>query len=62
MTVCEVDARPGNAISLALSVQAPICVAPEVLTRSRLSPEGALPEAEVPYQSFMNTCKDPEIE
>lgn len=43
--VQEIDARPSDAINLALRVRAPIFVDPELLAQRSLTPEHTLPEA-----------------
>src|SRR5262249_20979967 len=58
----EVDARPSDAINLALRLSVPIFVDPIVFARASLSPESVLPEAEAQYQSIMHTGDDPELE
>jgi bifunctional DNase/RNase len=60
--VHEVDARPSDAINLALRMRVPIFVDPVVFARASLSPESVLPEAEAQYQSIMQTGDDPELE
>jgi RNA polymerase sigma factor (sigma-70 family) len=60
--VREVDARPSDAINLALRMRVPIFVDPAVFARASLSPESVLPEAEAQYQSIMHTGDDPELE
>jgi RNA polymerase sigma factor (sigma-70 family) len=60
--VCEVDARPSDAINLALRMRVPIFVDPAVFARASLSPESVLPEAEAQYQSIMHMGDDPELE
>ena len=47
--LAEVDARPSDALNLALRVQAPILVAPEVLEQAGQSPDRVLPEMEAKY-------------
>ena len=47
--LAEVDARPSVALNLALRVQAPIHVAPEVLEQAGQSPDRVLPEMEAKY-------------
>jgi len=60
--VHEVDARPSDAINLALRMRVPIFVDPAVFAGGSLSPESVLPEAEAQYQSIMHTGDDPELE
>jgi RNA polymerase sigma factor (sigma-70 family) len=60
--VHEVDARPSDAINLALRMCVPIFVDPVIFARASLSPESVLPEAEAQYQSIMHTGDDPELE
>ena len=57
-----VDARPSDAINLALHMRVPIFVDPGVFARASLSPESVLPEAEAQYQCIMQTGDDPELE
>ena len=59
--VHEIDARPSDAINLALRVQAPIFVESEMFARSSLPPERVLPEAQAQYQALTNTCADTEM-
>jgi RNA polymerase sigma factor (sigma-70 family) len=58
----EVDARPSDAINLALRLRVPIFVDPAVFARASLSPESVRSEAEAQYQSIMHTGDDPEME
>src|SRR5215831_7069916 len=60
--VHEVDARPSDAINLALRLRVPIFVDPVIFARASLSPASVLPEAEAQYQSIMHTGDDPELE
>ena len=60
--VYEVDARPGDAINLALRMQVPIFVNPVVFARASLSPESVLLEAEARYQSIVHTDDEPELD
>jgi RNA polymerase sigma factor (sigma-70 family) len=60
--VHEIDARPSDAINLALRMRVPIFVDPAVFARASLSPESVLPEAEAQYQFIMQTDDDPELE
>ena len=52
--VHEVDARPSDAINLALRVQAPIFVEPAVLAQAGLPPERVLQEMQARYQAMDN--------
>lgn len=56
-----IDARPSDAINLALRVRAPIFVTPEVFDQASFSPERVLPEAEAQYYS-VHTAADAEME
>lgn len=60
--VHTIDARPSDAINLALRVRAPIFVTPEVFEQASFSPERVLPEAEALYYSIMHTEADMEME
>jgi bifunctional DNase/RNase len=59
--VHEIDARPSDAINLALRLRVPIFVDSEVFARRSLTPEHVLPEAEAQYQSATNTGADTEM-
>jgi RNA polymerase sigma factor (sigma-70 family) len=59
--VHEVDARPSDAINLALRMRVPLFVDPVIFARASLSPESVLPEAEAQYQSIMHTGDAPEL-
>ena len=61
-SVHEVDARPSDALNLALRMRVPIFVDAAVFARASLSPESVLAEAEAQYQSIMHTGDDPELE
>jgi RNA polymerase sigma factor (sigma-70 family) len=52
--VHEVDARPSDAINLALRMQAPIFVEPTVLAQAGLPPDRVLPEMQARYQAMDN--------
>jgi hypothetical protein len=52
--VHEIDARPSDAINLALRVQAPIFVEPTVFAQASLPPDRVLPEMQARYQAMDN--------
>jgi RNA polymerase sigma factor (sigma-70 family) len=57
----EIDARPSDAINLALRLRVPIFVNSEVFARCSLTPEHVLSEAEAQYQSATHTGADTEM-
>jgi hypothetical protein len=57
----EMDARPSDAINLALRTRVPIFVDAEVFAQRSLTPEYVLPAAEAQYHAATNTSTDTEM-
>jgi uncharacterized protein len=60
--VHEIDARPSDAINLALRMQAPIFIEPEAFARGSPTPESVRPELQAVYASITTTSLDTAME